>query len=167
MGRSLAAVLVVASAAAASACGRIGYDERNDDDPDAASQPVDAPAVDAVDADVSDGLPACPSGSVEVCTGSTVCIEIDERGYDTWTNAVAACAAVGRRLCSQAEWDQACPCATGLNEMFQDGGGSMLEWEWTADESGGVAHKRGYAACGDQSTHAVSDPYDFRCCVDR
>lgn len=95
-----------------------------------------------------------------------MCIELAERGYDAWTNAVAMCSSVGRRLCTQAEWDLACPCATSLTEMFNDGGGSTPEWEWTADESGGVAHKRGYTSCADQSTHVVTDPYDYRCCVD-
>lgn len=151
-------------------CGRIGYDERSDDDTDAAetdASPIDAEAIDAAAIDAIDALAACPNGTAELCAGSLVCIEIAERGYDTWTNAVATCSAVGRRLCTQAEWDLACPCAPSLMEMFQDGGGSTLEWEWTADESGGVAHKRGYDSCASQSTHVVTDPYDFRCCVDR
>jgi len=167
MGRLRSWVWILAVVTAG--CGRIGYDERNDDDIDAAADGVsrsDADPVDAVDAD-PDALGACPNGTVELCAGNTACIEIDERGYDTWTNAVAACAAVGRRLCTGAEWDLACPCATGLNEMFDDGGGSAQEWEWVAEETGGVADKRGYASCADQSTHVVTDPYDYRCCVDR
>ncbi len=162
----LAAIVV---AGVAVGCGRIGYDARgSDDDPDAAADAAaDALATDALAVDATDALAACPNGTTELCAGSTVCIEIDERGYDTWTNAVAACAAVGRRLCAGAEWDLACPCAPGLNEMFDDGGGSAAEWEWVAEESGGVAHKRGYSACADQSTHVITDPYDFRCCVDR
>ena len=88
-------------------------------------------------------------------------------GADSARPALAACAAVGRRLCTGAEWDLACPCAPSLTEMFNDNGGSGLDWEWVAEETGGVAHKRGYASCSDQSTHVVTDPYDFRCCVDR
>jgi hypothetical protein len=152
-------------ASVAVSCGRIGYDERSDDDTDA--ETIDSAPIDAIEVDAVDALSACPNGTAELCSGSLVCIEIAERGYDTWTNAVAACAAVGRRLCTQAEWDLACPCAPSLLEMYQDGGGSSLEWEWTADELSGVAHKRGYDSCASQSTHVVSDPYDFRCCVDR
>jgi hypothetical protein len=159
MGRSWTSVLVVV----ASACGRIGYDELEVGDTDAeVDAPTDADPVDAVDA-----LAACPGGTAELCTGSLVCIELTERGYDTWTNAVAACAAVGRRLCTGAEWDLACPCAPSLTDMFNDNGGSSLEWEWVAEESGGIAHKRGYSSCSDQSTHAITDQYDYRCCADR
>jgi hypothetical protein len=144
-------------------CGRIGYGEPTDEEADAE---VDG-AVDAasVDADPTDALAACPSGTVEVCSGSLVCIEIVERGYDTWPRAVSACAAVGRRLCTGAEWDEACPCATSLTEMFNDTAG--LEWEWVAEESEGIAHKRGYGSCADTSTHPVTDSYAFRCCADR
>jgi hypothetical protein len=154
---------VLVAAMLLAACGRIGYDELTDDtDAASADAATDATAIDAIDA-----LAACPTGTVELCAGSLVCIEQVERGYDTWTNAVAACAAVGRRLCTQAEWDLACPCAPSLTDMFNDNGGSSAEWEWTADESGGVAHKRGYSSCSDQSTHVVTDPYDYRCCADR
>lgn len=164
MARSWASVLVMV----ACACGRIGYDELEGDDTDASADgtgPSDADPVDAPDA--IDALAACPNGTVELCSGSLVCIEMVERGYDSWTNAVAACAAVGRRLCTGAEWDLACPCAPSLVDMYFDNGGSSAEWEWVAEESGGIAHKRGYASCADQSTHPVTDSYDYRCCADR
>lgn len=168
MARPWSSVWILAVVAVS--CGRIGYDELTDDDIDAAvdgSPTIDAVSVDADSTDAIDALAACPSGTVELCSGSLVCIELVERGYDTWTNAVAMCASVGRRLCTGAEWDLACPCATSLTDMFNDNGGSSPEWEWVAEETGGVAHKRGYASCADQSTHVVTDPYDYRCCADR
>ncbi len=142
------------------ACGRIGYDDRARD-PDANGVAIDA-AVDAVD-----GQPACPSGTVETCPGAAVCIEVAERGYAPWEAARDACQAVGRRLCAEAEWEEACTCASGLEEMIDDGGGSALAWEWVAEESGGVAHKRGWDSCLASSTHGITESYDFRCCADR
>ncbi|KAB2888491.1 MAG: hypothetical protein F9K40_20465 [Kofleriaceae bacterium] len=164
--RLATSVMAVVVAGLAIGCGRIGYDER-EDDVDAMADGIGPTDADPTDADPTDALAACPTGTVELCSGSPVCIELTERGYDTWTNAVAACAAVGRRLCTGAEWDLACPCAPALVDMFDDQGGSAAEWEWVAEESGGTAHKRGYTSCADQSTHVVTDPYDFRCCVDR
>ncbi len=164
MGGPTLAVLV-AVALGAAACGRIGYDERSGSDGAA----IDSAVIDAVliDADRSDGLAACPNGTAESCAGSTVCIEIAERGNEPWTTARDTCLGVGRRLCTEAEWTLACTCALGLDEMFNDGGGSAQEWEWVADELSGVAHKRGYDSCDAASTHVVVDPYDYRCCADR
>jgi len=136
---------------AAVACGRLGYEAQ----PDAA---VDAPAIDAP--------PTCPLGMTPVCDGQPVCIDLAERGNDSWTNARDLCAATGARLCTDAEWALACTCAVGLIDMANDGAGASQEWEWVAEETGGVAQKRGYAACTDTSTHAVTDPYDYRCCAD-
>jgi hypothetical protein len=150
MSRWSGLVTVVALAAVAG-CGRIGYDER--------PLAVDAPAV--VDAPPLDGLPACPAGTTESCPGSTVCIETAERGYTTWMDAGAQCAAVGRRLCTDPEWALACQCAIGLVDMVDS------EWEWLAEESGGIAQKRGYESCDATSTHPITDSYDFRCCADR
>jgi len=131
------------------ACGRIGYDQRE-----------------VIDAAV-DGTPPCPPGTTELSTGSPVCIEQVERGNLDWLMATDACAAVGRRLCSDGEWLEACQYAVGLVDMANDGAGASAEWEWVAEESGGVAQKRGYADCTDTSSHVVTDPYDFRCCVAR
>jgi hypothetical protein len=163
MARSLVwapAVLVLVLAVAMVSCGHIGYDELDVEiDAVGDAEPGDGPGA--------DGLAACPVGTVETCPGSTVCVEVAERGYQPWTDAHDACLAVGRRLCTDAEWALACTCAVGLEEMTDDGAGSALEWEWVAEESGGVAQKRGYDTCDATSTHAVTDPYDFRCCVDR
>ena len=137
------------------ACGRIGYDEL--------IAPIDA----AVDASPVDGLPACPSGMVPTCADGPVCVDVAERGTIDWTAARDACAADGARLCTDAEWAEACACAAGLIDMANDGAGAMPEWEWVAEESGGVAQKRGYASCDDTSSHSVLDAYDYRCCADR
>ena len=151
LGRGLAAIATLAVAA----CGRVGYDAQVDAQVDAA---VDTPI---------DGLPACPLGMVPTCTDSRVCVDLAERGNAPWTEARDLCAVTGARLCTDAEWAEACGCAVGLIDMANDGAGASLEWEWVAEESAGIAQKRGYSACGDTSTHAVTDPYDSRCCADR
>lgn len=154
--------LAVAAAAAAAGCGRIGYDPT-------ALDGLDAVAVDAADLDglAIDALPACPTGTVPLCAGAAVCIEVDERGNADWTTARDTCLGAGRRLCADAEWALGCGCEPTLTEMFLDGAGASLEWEWVAEESGGTAQKRGYDSCDATSTHAIVDAYDYRCCADR
>jgi hypothetical protein len=144
-------LVTVVALASALGCGRIGYDER--------PLGIDAPPV--IDAPPIDGLPACPAGTTESCPGSTVCVETAERGYATWMDAGAQCAAQGRRLCTDPEWALACYCAVGLVDMIDS------EWEWLAEETGGIAQKRGYQSCDATSTHPITDNYDFRCCADR
>lgn len=122
-------------------CRRIGYDERSDDDTDATETIDSAPPIDAEPIDAIDALAACPSGTAELCAG---------HGH---ARSHSAC--VHRRR----------PTAA-LLEHLHEGGGSTLEWEWTADESG-IADKRGYDSCDSQSTHPIVDAYDFRCCADR
>ncbi|MCX5747195.1 MAG: hypothetical protein NT062_32395 [Proteobacteria bacterium] len=131
-------------------CGRIGYDTVIDD-----------ARVDA--------LARCPPDTTALVDGSTVCIELRERGNLPWGAARDACTTAGRRLCADAEWALACTSdvSGALIDMANDGGGVNPEWEWMAEEAAGIAQKRGFAACTDISTHAVGDPYDFRCCLDR
>lgn len=122
-------------------CGRLGYDR--------------------VEADATpDAPPVCPADTLPLSPGSQVCIEIVERGTIPWTDAVTSCAGLGRRLCADAEWFEGCVNATGLVDMI-DG-----DFEWVAEESGGVAQKRGSTDCTVMSSHAVVDPYEYRCCVD-
>ncbi len=135
------------------ACGRVGY------------EPVTTDAPTDVAPDV--GPAPCPLAMVPICDGASVCIDLAERGYTDWTNARDLCAVTGARLCTDAEWAEACTCAVGLIDMAGDGGGTALEWEWLAEETGGIAQKRGYAACSDTSTHPITDSYDYRCCADR
>jgi hypothetical protein len=131
-------------------CGRLGYDSR-----------IDAGSLDDAPVDIAiDAPPTCPLDTVPLSPGSQVCIEIVERGTIPWTDAVLACSAVGRRLCADAEWFEGCVNATGLVDML-DG-----EFEWVAEEVAGVAQKRGVSDCTTTATHAVVDPYEFRCCVD-
>ncbi len=122
-------------------CGRIGYEDR-------ALTAPDAPRT-------------CPSGSTEIEPGSNVCIEIVERGTVPWTDAKTDCESLGRRLCADAEWFTGCVNAAGLVDMI-DGG-----YEWVAEEAGGVAQKRGSTDCTVMSSHAIVDPYEYRCCADK
>lgn len=134
-------------------CGRIGYDER--------ARTVDASPV--VDAPI-DAPATCPADMAEipmmtgVVAADRVCIERAERGNAPWTTAKADCEALGRRLCADAEWYDGCVNAPGLMSMT-DG------YEWVAEEVGGVAQKRGSSGCDDSSSHAVVDPYQYRCCL--
>ncbi len=135
--------------ALAGGCGRLDFDTR--------VQPGDASIDSAVDAPAG-----CPAATTPIAPGSTVCIEQARRGSETWTNAKASCMALGRRLCADAEWFEACTMASGLTDMINDG------YEWVAEESGGVAQKRGASGCNDMSAHEIFvDPYGYRCCVDR
>ena len=135
------------------ACGRIGYDEL-------AAVRIDAMADAPVDA------ATCPSDTTPITAGSSVCVELVERGNAPWTVARDTCASLGRRLCADAEWAIACTDASGLVDMANDGNGATPEWEWVAEEAAGVAQKRGYSACSSMSSHQVIDPYDYRCCLD-
>jgi len=138
MGARLSWALLVVTAIG---CGRVNYDERRGLD---ANDPA-----------------ACPSETTEIQPGGDVCIELVERGTVPWTTAKSMCASLGRRLCADAEWFTACVNATGLVDMI-DGG-----YEWVAEEMDGVALKRGSTACTVMSSHAVVDPYEYRCCVTR
>lgn len=141
-GRTMRVVLVLALVS----CGRIGYD-----------------GLASTDAPVDDRLvePPCPDGTSAVTEGAATCIELVERGTVPWTTAKQDCEALGRRLCTDAEWAAGCENVVGIVDMI-DGG-----WEWVAEEAGGVAQKRGSDACTAVSSHAVIDPYEYRCCVDR
>ena len=120
------------------ACGRLGYDA----------------AIDAI--------PVCPSDTTEIIAGSQVCIERAQRGNLTWTNSVASCNSLGRRLCTDMEWYTACINASGLTNMTGD------SYEWVAEMSNGIGSKRGASGCTDMSSHEIYvDPYGYRCCVDK
>jgi hypothetical protein len=135
-------------------CGRIGIEERTVDPGDALTG--DSPVM------RDDAPAACPPGTTPIKPGVTACVEVAERGNETWTVAKATCEGLGRRLCTDDEWAIACDNATGLIDMAGDG-----NWEWVADESGGIADKRGFDLCSDESAHEIFvDPYDYRCCLD-
>lgn len=139
--------------ALAAGCGRLDFDAR--------TQPSDA-SIDTAGDPAIDAPPGCPSGTTPTRPGSQVCIEQARRGSDTWTRASASCLALGRRLCADAEWFEACKMASGLTDMVNDG------YEWVAEEDSGVAHKRGESGCDDASAHEIFvDPYGYRCCLDR
>ena len=141
-------------------CGRLGYDERRSD---AAAEVVDVGSIDApLDGASIDGPAVCPVGSAEIAVGSTVCIELAQRGTLTWTNAKADCEAINRRLCADLEWYAGCLNTPGIMDLF-------INYEWVAEEAGGVALKRGGAApCETMSSHEIFvDPYGYRCCVDK
>jgi hypothetical protein len=134
--------------ALAGGCGRLDFDAR--------TPPSDASI------DVAITVALCPAATTPIAAGSTVCIEQARRGSETWTDARASCMALGRRLCADAEWFEACTMASGLTDMVNDG------YEWVAEQSSGVAQKRGASGCTDMSSHEIFvDPYGFRCCLDR
>ena len=127
-------------------CGRLGFDG-SDPPPFDIDAPPSPPGE-------------CPNDTVETKVGSGVCIEKVQRGSKAWVDARGACIEVGRRLCADAEWAEGCNEAVGVEAMTGD------DWEWVAEEVGGVAQKRGVAACEDTSSHEITtDPYGFRCCV--
>lgn len=144
---------------AAAGCGRIGLDPLPIDA--AEEVPVDAAPDATVITNEDAAVPrTCPTGSTELSSGSMVCIELTERGTIPWTEAKTMCEADGRRLCSDAEWVEACNNAVGVIDMLD------LGWEWVAEEVAGIAQKRGASLCTDMSTHQVIDPYEYRCCLD-
>ena len=132
-------------------CGRIGYDARD--------------VVLGDDAPTDGSAAGCPADTTPITADANVCVEKVERGTATWTMARATCEGLGRRLCADLEWAAACDKASDLVNMASDS--DALQWEWVADETAGVALKRGYDACDAMSSHEIFvDPYDYRCCVD-
>lgn len=166
--RSVAMLVIVV--VAASGCGRFGFDDqvrvsgdmvevdaRTDDalvEPDAPPDVAsDAPPDLAV-------VPMCAVGTTLTSSGSGVCIELDQRAALGWLDAKTTCIGEGRRLCADAEWLDGCSNAVGILAMTND-------WEWVAEESAGIAQKRGGdGACTDMSAHGIDTPYTYRCCVD-
>jgi hypothetical protein len=144
-------------------CGRFGYDPRSDaavTTPDALADAAHDARLDApIDTAIDAYIPVCPTGTTELTAGSDTCIELTEHGTDTWTNAKAICEGQGRRLCADAEWFLGCTNATGIIDMTD------LGWEWVAEEASGVAAKRGDDLCTSMSSHVITDPYEYRCCV--
>jgi hypothetical protein len=141
------AVLLIALCA----CGRLGYDEV-----------LPEVAADGTPDAMPDAAPACVEGTLPIAADSSVCIEIAERGNVTWTSAKADCESLGRRLCADAEWYAGCTYQPTLVGMV-DG-----DFEWVAEESAGVAQKRGPSTCEGMSAHEIFvDPYVYRCCVEK
>lgn len=139
------------------ACGRIGYEERRQADAAVADVPalIDSRAIDAA----VDAPSVCPADTLVTVVGGSACIEIAQRGTDTWINAKALCEGMGRRLCTDAEWLEGCTNQSTLTNMTGD------DYEWVAEEAAGIAQKRGASGCDDSSSHAITDPYGYRCCV--
>jgi hypothetical protein len=149
MGYPRAAMILVGCAIGLLAgCGKIGFESRTSSD--AASDGV-PPLIDAV--------PACPIDTLEIMPGSAVCIEIAQRGNAPWGEAVTTCDGLGRRLCADLEWYAGCVNQPTLMDMVGD------DYEWVAEMAAGDAQKRGAADCEDMSSHAIIDPYGYRCCA--
>ena len=122
------------------ACGRFGFDELGAA-PDAAGITL-----------------RCPAAMVEVEVASA-CIEQLQRGSTTWTEARASCEALGRRLCTAVEWVAACSNESAVTGMTDD-------WEWLAEEAGGIADKRGSGGCDQTAVHEIFvDSFGYRCCA--
>ena len=107
----------------------------------------------------------CPSGMIEVApdAGSPMfCIEIAEREALPWNDGRAICEGMGRRLCTEPEWADACVIAGPSLQTMTDG------WEWTVEIVADMeARKRGDGSCDAISSHIISDPYPYRCCAGR
>ena len=98
----------------------------------------------------------CPS---DMRTGSTFCIETNERGSSNWYNANDACFIAGRRLCTTSEWVMACRNVSGLSSITGN-------WEWTSN----ITHADEYAIrmhdCSNSHDGHWSNSYAYRCCKD-
>jgi hypothetical protein len=124
-------------------CGRLGFDTT--ESPVGGDAPVGG---------------VCPGDTLEIAD-SGVCVEKAQRGIKRWVDANADCTNIGRRLCAAAEWTDGCSKLASLQEMVDD-------WEWVAEVDAGIAQKRGAGDCAAASSHDIdSDPYGYRCCVDR
>lgn len=169
--RLLSRSVLVAGLAAG--CGLVDFAQNTATD---ATDAVDATAADgpgpAADADIAsvdaqadaaagglvDASLACPADMLLI-PATSVCIDQSQRGALPWGQAAAACNALGRRLCTDAEWLAGCTGAAGLLDATDD-------WEWVSDViSATDAVKRGSAACTARSSHAIVDPYGVRCCA--
>ncbi len=84
-------------------------------------------------------------------------IETDERGGDIWVNAILACDAIGRRLCTGQELIAACSLGI-LNDATDD-------TEWTGELStGGFAMVVLGSTCTSTTTGAFAAAHAYRCC---
>ncbi len=148
---------------------RADYDarERGDDTgPDGSVDASDAPT----DAEIDTPVPLfCPQGLLEIISMPAACIEKDEHGLADHTDATAACAALGLRLCTGVEWVAACGDGTEVKEMFNDVDGTEPRWEWVSDLiEPDSAYKRGERSCDHVSSFLrVGPTYDYRCCADK
>jgi hypothetical protein len=93
---------------------------------------------------------------------TTFHIDKDDSASLTWVRTVEHCMSKGKRLCSTAEWLNACQ-STGKGMVDMTG---TYEWisELASDTSG---KKRGSSTCASASSHGVTaGAYQTRCCVD-
>ncbi len=130
------------------------------DDAATADAPVDVAMIVDMPVDAPDDMAAlaCPADMTRLSPTSNVCMDINSRGQAIWLDGKALCQGLGRRYCTDAEWFEGCTNAVGLVDIAGDG------YEWVAEESAGVAQKRGAADCDDASAHVITDPYEVRCC---
>ncbi len=98
----------------------------------------------------------CPS---DMRTGSTFCIELNERSSRNWYGANDGCFDAGRRLCTTSEWMMACRKISGLNSMTGN-------WEWTADATYSDETSIRMHDCGDSHDAGWGGSYVYRCCTD-
>ncbi len=107
-------------------------------------------------------LRTCPNGMTAV--NDQFCIENQLRGLTEFGNAVNACAALGRRLCTWGEFIAGCQRRTALNITT-----SSSDWEWTnssANEANSVRTMK-MTNCAQGSTRLMDVASPYRCCMSR
>jgi hypothetical protein len=107
----------------------------------------------------------CPSGYTSI--GSQYCIQTNMLDWTsrTWFNAIDICGDNGARLCSWAEWYNACVNGTGLANMLN-------YWQWTDDgvSTTNYARVTGGANCTARDNKDVdvsSNGTYTRCCFSK
>lgn len=149
MGSSSARRFLFVSIVLSSACGRVDYERSG--------------LMGAMDAGSThdEGAGTCPADTLLIATPTeaSFCVERNDRVAAPFEAARSACLAEGRHLCTDDEWRLGCELGGAMFLDLSD------DWEWVdllVDAA--TAKKRGYT-CGDTSSHAVADPYPYRCCA--
>jgi hypothetical protein len=110
-----------------------------------------------------DALIACPPEMAAV--NGQFCVERAQRPSAIMPDAVAACAAQGKRLCTWGEFVAACQRRTALGLL-----NPSSDWEWTgnsANEENSVRMVR-LANCTSAGTRFLTGPAGpYRCCLSR
>jgi hypothetical protein len=156
-GRGADVVLAVeagpSAAAASDACDTSPGTEATSAEDATADSPTTVP--EPWDGDLGEAVDGCPAGLAPI-EGLAVCIERWEAAIEggravarpgrppaaqtSWREADAACRAAGRRLCTLAEWEQACAGTAGRQFPYGD---EFVPGRCNGERPGGAAHPSG------------------------